>query len=827
MACVSRLASVLLSAAAFVPSVALAQVAAPGEQPRQDAPVPGGVSQPAGEAVANDSSAATNPDDVIVTARRRDERLVDAPVAITAVSGTTLSQYQVTRVSDLATLVPSLVAGRAASGSSASIFLRGVGSTALSAGFDQSVSFVIDGIAMSRGREISLPQFDIQSVEVLKGPQALFFGKNTTGGLISVTSNSPTNSFDAGIKAGYGFEARDRYVEGYISGPVSDSVRLRLAGRYGKSDGAFINTAAPTYTNYIGTQVRTSTGPRRGGGETFGARATADWDVSPNFSLQLKGGVSSVNDGGATDLVERICGSGRTTPLAANGRPPSPNADCVVNGRSDQSAIPLEVAQANYRYARDGFEYADFDSQYAVLTGKITSDPFDVTSITGFTHFRQVDLNNVSGEAYPATFTQFVDFKQFSQEIRFQTKFGGPFQMQFGGYYANGKFVLNSDAYILPVPIDPVLNTYRSFQRNNGFSNDAMSVFAEGTLNITPQFELSGGARYSLESRDSYQFSFASHPALAAAFPGGLSLTDRYRDTNLSPQITLRYKPGVDTTIYASYKQGFKAGGFNISAGLTAASTRAGSEYRPETAEGAEIGLRTLLVNRRLSLNVTAYRYDYSDLQVQFFDPVTISQVSGNAGRLRTQGVEADFNFRVPSLTGLSLRGAAAYNDAKFHDYIGACYAGQTVALGCNLVPANGRFNAQNYEGRTPPKAPRFAGRLGATFETPITDSGIGVRLTGDAGYTSRYNFSDALRPDAVQRGYTKIDASLAVTGPDGRWSLSLIGRNLTNKLVVTAANDIPFAGGTGAGTTTGVTADMSAFVDNPREVFVELSVKF
>ena len=193
-----KLALVALTTTALVPVAALAQTAPKAA---------------ASEASASEEQA---PGEIIVTARRKSERLLDAPVAITAVSGKTLDQYQVTRVSDLATLVPSMVAGRAASGSSASIFLRGVGSTALSAGFDQSVSFVIDGIGLSRGREISLPQFDIQRVEVLKGPQALFFGKNTTGGLISISSNNPTNSFEAGVKAGYGFEARNKYVEAYV-----------------------------------------------------------------------------------------------------------------------------------------------------------------------------------------------------------------------------------------------------------------------------------------------------------------------------------------------------------------------------------------------------------------------------------------------------------------------------------------------------------------------------------------------------------------------------------------------------------------------------------
>lgn len=828
-----RLALVALTTTAMVPVAALAQAAPDGGQTPAPEPAVGGVDAPATGQVepanTNDSSAGEG--EIIVTARRRDERLLDAPVAITAVGGETLTQYQATRVSDIATLVPSLIAGKAASGSSASIFLRGVGSTALSAGFDQSVSFVIDGLPMSRGREISLPQFDIQRVEVLKGPQALFFGKNTTGGLISVSSNNPTDTFEGGIKGGYGFNADEHYVEAYLSGPLSDTLRARVAGRYSKALGAFTNTAADSYTNYIPGQFRTRDRDRRGFSEAYGARGTVEWEPSSAFNIQLKGGFTKVTDGGPTDIVERLCGGGRTTPLPANGIPPSPNADCRINGRSDQSTIPIQVAQANYRYARDGVMYGDFESQYGIVTANVTSDPFDVTSITGYYHFRQYDLNNVSGEAYPAGFSQLADFEQFSQELRFQTDFDGAFNVLFGGFYAHGDFVFNTDAYIAPLPFDPNTGTFVSFKRDNGFQTDSMSVFAEGTLNLSEQFELSAGARYSLESRDSYQRSLAANAAFAAAFPGGIAVSDRYRDDNISPQATIRWKPSSDTTLYASYKQGFKAGGFNISQALTPVPNSVlvdQGRFGAETAEGGEIGYRTLAFGRRLSFSITAYRYEYTDLQVQFFDPVTVSLTAGNAGKLRTQGVEADFNFRVPGIDGFSLRGAAAYNDAKYQDYIGQCYPGQTIAQGCNLQPARGVFNAQNYDNRTPPKAPRFAGRAGFTFERPVTDSGWSIRASSDVSYTSSYNFTDALRPDAIQRDYAKLDAALALSGPDERWTLSLIGRNLTNKLVVTAANDIPFTGGTGGGTAgPGVTADMSAFVDNPREVFVELALKF
>jgi outer membrane receptor protein involved in Fe transport len=152
------------------------------------------------------------------------------------------------------------------------------------------------------------------------------------------------------------------------------------------------------------------------------------------------------------------------------------------------------------------------------------------------------------------------------------------------------------------------------------------------------------------------------------------------------------------------------------------------------------------------------------------------------------------------------------------------------VAAGCNLLaPSLGAaFTSQDYDGRTPPKAPRFAGRIGASYEMPLTDSGWSLQLSSDVTYTGKYNFTDTLRPDGVQKAYTKIDAALRLNGPDDRWTIGLIGRNLTDKLVVTAANDIPFAGGTGTGTAgPGILADMSAFVDNPREIYVEVGFKF
>ncbi|MBL8652383.1 MAG: TonB-dependent receptor [Sphingopyxis sp.] len=799
--------------------IALAALAAPASA--QDTPA---APPPADEADSGSDA------EIIVTARRRDERLIDAPVAITAIGGAALDNYAVTDFNDIAQLVPTMVAGKAASGSSASIFLRGVGSTALSAGFDQSVSFVVDGMPMSRGREIGLSQYDVQRVEVLKGPQALFFGKNATAGLIAVTTNNPRDVFEAGFKAGYGFEAQEKYGEGYVSGPLAEGLRARLAFRVSDSEGAFTNTAAETYVDPFGLQ-RHRNSKNRGYGRTYSGRATIEWDATDNLSFQVKSGYTDQKDGGPTDIIERICGGGRTVPFAANGIPPSPNADCFINGRSDSSTIPVEVANLNYRYAGDGRMYSRLKSGFGILTATLTSDVFDVTSITSYYRFKQTDLNNVSGEAYPATFSQLADYRQTSEELRFQSKWDGAVNVLFGLFASSNKFIFNTDAYIFPLPAVAASTTYTTFKRDNGFTGSSMSAFGEVTANLSDAIELAAGARYSYESRDSFQQSLAANPAFAGAFPGGIRVDDRYRESDVSPQVTLRYKPSRDLTFYAAYKEGFKSGGVNISQTLTAGVTPerrlTGGRFGAERARGGEVGARAILMSGALSLNATAYYYDYLDLQVQNFDPVTIGQVVANAGTLRVKGIEGDFNWRSG---GFSLRGAAAYNNASYKDYIGQCYGGQTIAQGCNLLrpsPA-AAFTSQNYDGLTPPKAPRFAGRLGASYAVELSDSGMTLEASGDMSYSSKYNFSDTLRPDAIQPSFTKFDASLRLKGPDDRWTLALIGRNLSNKFVVTGGSEIPFTGGTGTGTAgPGVLSDLSAFVDNPREFYIEASVKF
>ncbi|MET0364466.1 MAG: TonB-dependent receptor [Sphingobium sp.] len=754
--------------------------------------------------------------DIIVTARRREESLQNVPVAVTAIGGATLAKYAVSDVQQISQLVPSMVVGRQASGSSASIFLRGVGSTSLSSGFDQSVSLNMDDLPMSRGKELLTGQYDLARVEVLKGPQALFFGKNSTAGVVILTSANPTDKFEAMIRAGYEFQAQEMYGEGYISGPIAPYLNARLAFRASTSEGPYYNTAQ---TNSLGGAERIVSSDRRGESRSLSGRLTVQYDNPDVLKATLKASISRVDDDSASALYERLCAGGRTTPRPTNGTIgaiPEPFTDCAINGRSGFAAMPAQYA-ANFPYARDGRPYTDYDAYTVALTLEKTLGPVTLTSITGQYGFRQQDLQTAAGSTAGVYFTQYNKFRQFSEELRASTDFDGAFNLTAGAFYGKTKYTFNTAAMTSAlIPAVP------SFFRVNGIDGESISVFAELKWNILENLELAGGARWSDEKKTS----FAQNLDVgSAAFPAR-RFDDYFHDTNLSPQATLTWKATDDITLYCEYKKVFKSGGYNTCITILASSVGTDGRFKSETAEGGEIGLRTQLFERQLRFNVTAYHYRYSDLQVQVFDAQTIASRVANAGSLTTDGVEVEANFR-PRGSGFETHASIAYNEAKFHNYIGSCFTGQTIAEGCNLTPgATGAFNNQNFDSRIAPKAPKWAGRVGASYETPLS-GGIGIGFNGDMSFSSSYNFTDTLRPDGVQKAFARFDAGIRLFHENDGWEFAVIGRNLTNRYVVTTANDMPAQGASGTGTATGIRSDMNGIVDRPRSVFVQFTKKF
>lgn len=761
-------------------------------------------------------------DEIIVTARRREETIQDVPVAVSVIGGGTLKNYAIADISQIAQLVPQLVVGRQVTGSSASIFLRGVGSSSLSAGFDQSVSLNLDGIPMSRGRELVTSQFDIKRVEVLKGPQALFFGKNSTAGVITILSADPTDRFDASVTSGYEFVADEVYGDGFISGPLAQGLSGRIAVRASRAEGPFRNSAQ---ANNLSGFIREPTSNRRGKAKTLAGRVTLKYDGSDTFDSVLKIQGTSMDAGGLSEIYERKCAAGRTVPLPVLGVP-NPFADCRINGVSDYADVPPVIA-ARFPFARDGDPYLDHTSYLFSWTNNLNLANVTLTSVSGYYGFKQSDLNSMAGSTGAVYVSQSAKYRQFTQELRAITSFEGPINATLGAIYADTNFDFDTAALITAAVLDPATGRYDSFNRSNGFDGTTHSAFAELRWTIIPSLELAGGARWTREKKNSFSQNLYTNPVVRPGQPPTIGFTDRYRENDVSKQASLTWHATDDLMIYGAYKEGWKAGGFNLSAVLFATTTADQLRFGSESASGGEIGFRSTLLNRDLTFNVTAYDYTYKDLQVQVFSGVTNSSVSDNAGKLRTRGVEAEAIFKVSGLPGLTLNGNVAYNDAKFRNYVGQCYTGQTIGEGCNLVPntITNRFTSQDFGGRRPPKAPVFASRIGVNYETPVS-SGLLLGLTGDMSYSSRYNYTDALRPDAVQDAFTRWDASLRVMPTSRNWELALIGRNLTDKLIVTTANDFPSQAVGPSGTASGIRPDINAVVDRPRQVYLQLTLR-
>ena len=748
-----------------------------------------------GQAAADDTATG----DIIVTARKRTETDMAVPVAIAAIGSEELQRRAIDSLDSLSSSVPALRIGPApGSVQGGTITLRGIGASADNPLADQSVSLNIDGAQVARSSVQRMAQVDIAQIEVLKGPQALFFGKNSPGGIISIRTADPTNHFEARSQIGYEINAREWRGEGFVSGPITDTLGIRIAA-YGSTMRGWVTNVAPPQPSPVRRFVPHD--------REYAARLTLKFEPSDKFDARFKltynrldGEGPSAND----QFVNCI-----TPGVTQYGDPDDCRANSVVyRGNVSPDYATLEPGFRNgrpYHFQKQLLSSLEMNYQL--------SDVLTATAVSSYYNLSYDSMDNYGRTANP-TFVlparNRFTLKELAQELRLASSFEAPLNFLVGAYYQDTKA-----RYLNPTAVGLFGAPMLIIDQDLTQKGKAWSVFGQTMWDVTDELELAGGGRYSEERKrvNVLSFGFPAQPPIS-----------KNKWHNFSPEVTLTWRPSRDLTLFAAYKKGFLSGGFN---GGPVGPTD-GRDYDQQTIRGFESGIKTRLANGAIRATFTAFRYDARGLQVTTTTTTPsggVAQTTTNAGKARVQGVEADISWNTP-VEGLSLRGSLAYTHARYQQFLNNCYVGQSIAEGCNLNLVNGVYTQQDFAGRQIIRSPDWTAGTGFSYDIPLSGD-MRLGLSSDAAYTSSYYTLATASPGSVKSGYWLIDGSIRLSPTDQDWEVALIGNNLTNRYHYSGSYEALFAPGPTGTAAPGRRADTIASISRGRQIMIRLTKSF
>lgn len=788
-------------------------------------------------------------DVVTVTARKQAESLNEVPVTVSAIGGQTIERFNYDKIENIASRIPTLNVQIGGSGSGAQVTLRGIGSSNISAAFDSAVAFDFDGMVISTMRVLQSSFFDVQQIEVLKGPQSLYFGKSASAGVISIKSANPTDEFEVGGKAAYEFEERGYTLETYISGPINDELGFRIAARFNDIDRQIFNSAPVA-------------DPKRGQ-SNINIRGTLEWEPTDNFDANLKMNyVRHENDGSIQNVVKDCGPNGAPDAVSLFGETVLIPAGYTCDTSGDvyyqpDGAPPLVSGGTPFNDLNGGVPYGVSNIYFGILTMNYDiNEELTLTSVTGYLDQDASDTDwfsyggvcvtpadcvftgtNVS--FFPAadntTFGQGGGItnhvtEQFTQEIRLASAFDSPVNFMFGFFYEDRHTEFNTNQYAVNIALlagpDPITGFTSDWFKRHIYEMDAVSVFGSLTWDISETLEFSGGVRWTHEEKTNNILVPYVHAALAAGpafISSGFASPDiDFEDDNVSPEATLTWRATDDINVYVAYKTGYKSGGIDNSALPSAnllgfgdpdpavvQATADGLIYQSETAKGFEAGVKATLADQTLQLNFSGFFYEFDDLQVQNFDSVAIQFQTTNAGEVTTKGFDMDVNWATP-VDGLAVFGSMAFTSTKFTSPF-------------DPVPNNGIV--ENLQGRRTARAPKWAGNIAADYRTPLGNS-FELGLTGNVTFSSSYFTNEDSFDDIVNGSYATVDLAVSLGDQDGRWQVALIGRNIGDERFITTSGPRPFL--IAPGSPNGPAGDDSVVnINRGRHIFLEASFKY
>jgi outer membrane receptor protein involved in Fe transport len=652
-----------------------------------------------------------------------------------------------------------------------SMHIRGVGS-GINFGFEQMVGQVIDGFFYGRSRFSRVQFLDIERVEILKGPQGALIGKNTSAGVINITSAGPTEEFTAWIMPTYEFEGDEgTTVEGAISGPLSDTLKGRFAYRYDDRDGYVENTTSGQGEPAI---------------DDWSGRTTLLWEPSGTIDITARWMRGRFDRNGKTDQLSQ-CNAFMLGFLAANG---VTGEDCTANLTTSVLATKNGVGNFNN-------STTTLDTVGVTINWDLGGHT--LTSLTGYAQYEYSD--EIEGDRSPVEFfsvTMSEDYEQWSQELRLASSLAGRVDYVAGLFYQHTEqvtdFGINLNmASMLGAPSPVGFSTLTITDQKV----DSVAVFGQATWHLSDEWGVTLGGRFTSEDKEASQQEFPvllyTRTPMTVPPPGlpplnSHNIAQNRTEDNFSPMFDLQWTPNDDIMIYGSIRRGFKGGGFDHMLDASQADADDQFQFEDEDVTAYEIGAKLTLADGAAQLNLASFRNEFEDMQVSALVN-TLSGIAvfnvGNAASATTQGFEIDARWR-PS-KNLTLFGAMAYLDAEYNQYDGAaCYAGQTVAQGC----VNG---VQAMDGKTLPYASEWAGVANAEYVWSLPGD---LALIGfvQAVYASEYSLVPNLDPNSWQESNWKYDARLTLTNlASNKWDLSLVGRNLGDEITSSHGDEMPF----------------------------------
>jgi iron complex outermembrane receptor protein len=672
-------------------------------------------------------------DEVVVTARKRDESFQDVPVTMSVFTETLIRDAGIQRPSDFIQMVPNMTLVETQNAGNAFVVVRGISQARNS---EPSVAVQVDGVLETNPAEFNRELFDIRQIEVLKGPQGALYGRNAIGGAIIVTTREPGDEFEASVKAGYGNESSLR-GQANVSGPIGDTMGFRASVNYYETDGFLDNV-------FLGEKADPV--------EDLSARLRFLWEPSDQFTGDLRLSMSNLDTKALYFVIPR---DDEANPFSTFTTAPD------ANDVSEQ--IQLDNPGVN---ERDIFNAA-LKLDFGVGDGTLTSvSAFNTTEelLTGDAY----DFRPAANSIFMALFgtdlnqSQFLDVETYSQEIRYTSPTEGRFRWIAGAYFVHtDRFISTGNNVDDGTGVFPVYRVPRIGVPNPSFSfladeqdNDAWAVFANATIEVTDRFEIDAAIRYDEDKRENT--TITPEAFLPVGTPPGSSGQVRSETwSEPQPKITLRYAPTESLAFYGGWSRGFRSGGFNqTGVGAVAdANNVAGVNdlFEAEVAETFEVGMKSQFLDNRLNVNVSLFS---TESENGYFFVFLAANSTQNLGNLDAdyEGAEIDLNWHVTDR--FDVYASYGYTDSEITGMEDPTVIGNEAPL----------VSSDTYN-------------LGLQYAWPVG---------GDLEFSIRSDYRHTGRTWWEPYNTTSRDPVDIVDGRIGlrseRWSATIWGRNLTDE---------------------------------------------